>query len=148
MSGRYLTHSQRVLRLYKKSLRHLESYCHARHKFRYHATLLRARFDEKKDEKDLVKAARYLQEGEEEFWKKQHPQPYIFIDSPGGTRFERDLPPPEWVLDYWHPSERAIYPEYFAKYEKRKQWEKDRWDRLIEEEKQYLSNKKGKESEV
>ncbi|XP_002737953.1 NADH dehydrogenase [ubiquinone] 1 beta subcomplex subunit 9-like [Saccoglossus kowalevskii] len=140
-----LTHSQRVLRLYKKSLRHIESYCHSRHRFRYQATLLRARFDENKDEKDMMKAARLLQEGEGEFYKNQHPQPYIFIDSPEGTRHERDLPAPEWVLDFWHPSERAQYPTYFARYEKRKQWEKNRWDRLVEEEKQLL---KGKESQV
>ncbi|XP_077982700.1 NADH dehydrogenase [ubiquinone] 1 beta subcomplex subunit 9-like [Glandiceps talaboti] len=143
-AGNTLTHAQKVLRLYKKSLRHLESFCPSRHRFRYQATLLRARFDEKKDEKDMVKAARILKDGQEEFWRNQHPQPYIFIDSPGGTRFERDLPPPEWVLDYWHPSERAKYPTYFAKYEKRKQWEKERWDRLVEEENAILERQQTK----
>ncbi|KAA8591264.1 hypothetical protein FQN60_002207 [Etheostoma spectabile] len=26
---------------------------------------------------------------------------------------------PEWALDHWHPSEKAMYPDYFAK---REQW--------------------------
>lgn len=50
---------------------------------------MRARFDENKNEKDLVKATMLLKAGEEEFWTNQHPQPYIFPDSPGGTSYER-----------------------------------------------------------
>lgn len=36
-----------------------------------------------------MKATQLLQEAEEEFWQNQHPQPYIFPDSPGGTSYER-----------------------------------------------------------
>lgn len=50
---------------------------------------MRARFDENKDEKDMIKATMMLKAGEEEFWANQHPQPYIFPDSPGGTSYER-----------------------------------------------------------
>lgn len=60
-----------------------------RDKYRFYACLLRARFDENKDLKDMVKATMLLKAGEEEFWTKQHPQPYIFPDSPGGTSYER-----------------------------------------------------------
>lgn len=60
-----------------------------RDKYRFYACMLRARFDENKDEKDMVKATMMLKAGEEEFWAKQHPQPYIFPDSPGGTSYER-----------------------------------------------------------
>lgn len=60
-----------------------------RDKYRYFACLMRARFDEHKNEKDMVKATRLLREAEEEFWHNQHPQPYIFPDSPGGTSYER-----------------------------------------------------------
>lgn len=38
---------------------------------------------------------------------------------------------PEWCLDHWHPSEKAMYPDYFAK---REQWKKLRaqsWDREV-----------------
>lgn len=50
---------------------------------------MRARFDENKHEKDMVKATLMLKAGEEEFWANQHPQPYLFPDSPGGTSYER-----------------------------------------------------------
>lgn len=60
-----------------------------RDKYRYFACLLRERFDKNKDVKDMVKATELLRAGEEEFWANQHPQPYIFPDSPGGTSYER-----------------------------------------------------------
>lgn len=60
-----------------------------RDKYRYFACLLRERFDKNKDVKDMVKATELLKAGEEEFWANQHPQPYIFPDSPGGTSYER-----------------------------------------------------------
>lgn len=61
----------------------------SRDKFRYFACLLRARFEEHKNEKDMMKATQLLRAAEEEFWQNQHPQPYIFPDSPGGTSYER-----------------------------------------------------------
>lgn len=56
---------------------------------------------------------------------------YLVPSSPGGTAFERECNPPDWVLDSWHPLEKAQYPKYFAKREERKKeyialWEK-RW---------------------
>ena len=37
-----------------------------------------------------MKATMMLKAGEEEFWANQHPQPYIFPDSPGGTYLLRE----------------------------------------------------------
>lgn len=37
----------------------------------------------------MAKATMMLKAGEEEFWANQHPQPYLFPDSPGGTSYER-----------------------------------------------------------
>ncbi|XP_071959712.1 NADH dehydrogenase [ubiquinone] 1 beta subcomplex subunit 9-like [Antedon mediterranea] len=136
-----LSHSQKVLRLYKKSYRHLESWIGDRPTFRYEATLLRARFNEHKDEKNLQKAQTILKAGEEEFWEKQHPQPYIFIDSPGGTRYERKIPPPDWAMNLWHPTEKARYPSFFAKRNKRIADEQARWNELEAEEKALLEGK-------
>lgn len=50
--------------------------------------------------------------------------------SPGGVAYDRVVTPPDWVLDYWHPLEKAQYPEYFKKREQRKKeyiamWEKE-----------------------
>ncbi|XP_009879348.1 PREDICTED: NADH dehydrogenase [ubiquinone] 1 beta subcomplex subunit 9 [Charadrius vociferus] len=134
-SRRELTHQQKVLRLYKKSLRHLESWCIYRDKYRYFACLLRERFDKNKDVKDMVKATELLKAGEEEFWANQHPQPYIFPDSPGGTSYERYecYKIPEWCLDFWHPSEKAMYPDYFAKREQWKKLQRESWEKEIKQ---------------
>uniref|UniRef100_A0A8C0SQ77 NADH dehydrogenase [ubiquinone] 1 beta subcomplex subunit 9 n=1 Tax=Canis lupus familiaris TaxID=9615 RepID=A0A8C0SQ77_CANLF len=131
--GAYLTHQQKVLRLYKRALRHLESYCVHRDKYRYFACLMRARFEEHKNEKDMVKATQLLRAAEEEFWHNQHPQPYIFPESPGGTSYERYecYKVPEWCLDDWHPSEKAMYPDYFAKREQWKKLQRESWEREV-----------------
>uniref|UniRef100_A0A2I3MPQ3 NADH dehydrogenase [ubiquinone] 1 beta subcomplex subunit 9 n=2 Tax=Cercopithecinae TaxID=9528 RepID=A0A2I3MPQ3_PAPAN len=133
VSGVYLTHQQKVLRLYKRALRHLESWCVHRDKYRYFACLMRARFEEHKNEKDMMKATQLLKEAEEEFWYFQHPQPYIFPDSPGGTSYERYdcYKVPEWCLDDWHPSEKAMYPDYFAKREQWKKLRRESWEREV-----------------
>uniref|UniRef100_A0A8C7J9C8 NADH dehydrogenase [ubiquinone] 1 beta subcomplex subunit 9 n=1 Tax=Oncorhynchus kisutch TaxID=8019 RepID=A0A8C7J9C8_ONCKI len=107
----------------KTTLFNMNSEAISRDKYRFYACMMRARFDEAKDEKDMVKATMMLKAGEEEFWSNQHPQPYLFPDSPGGTSYERYemYKVPEWCLDHWHPSEKAMYPDYFAK---REQWKK------------------------
>lgn len=76
-----------ILRFSPIYLSDIFAYC--RDKYRFYACLLRARFDENKNEKDMIKATMMLKAGEEEFWTNQHPQPYIFPDSPGGTSYER-----------------------------------------------------------
>lgn len=53
----------------------------------------------------------------------------LVANSPGGIAYGRDVIPPDWVLDYWHPLEKAQYPDYFARREQRKKeyviwWEK------------------------
>uniref|UniRef100_A0A4W5RIS4 NADH dehydrogenase [ubiquinone] 1 beta subcomplex subunit 9 n=1 Tax=Hucho hucho TaxID=62062 RepID=A0A4W5RIS4_9TELE len=58
------------------------------------------------DEKDMVKATMMLKAGEEAFGS--NPQYEMYKVS-------------EWCLDHWHPSETAMYPDYFAK---REQWKK------------------------
>uniref|UniRef100_A0A7J8C3G5 NADH dehydrogenase [ubiquinone] 1 beta subcomplex subunit 9 n=1 Tax=Rousettus aegyptiacus TaxID=9407 RepID=A0A7J8C3G5_ROUAE len=123
-SAAYLTHQQKVLRLYKRALRHVESWC-----------VHRARFEEHRNEKDMVKATQLLREAEEEFWHNQHPQPYIFPDSPGGTSYERYecYKVPEWSLDYWHPSEKAMYPDYFAKREQWKKLRRESWEQEVKQ---------------
>lgn len=44
--------------------------------FRYHAVVLRERFDENKTIKDMRIARKLLSDGEEELFIKQHPQPF------------------------------------------------------------------------
>ncbi|XP_005288841.1 NADH dehydrogenase [ubiquinone] 1 beta subcomplex subunit 9 isoform X1 [Chrysemys picta bellii] len=131
----YLTHQQKVLRLYKRAMRQLESWCIFRDKYRFYACVLRARFDEHKNERDMVKATKLLRAAEEELWANQHPQPYIFPDSPGGTAYERyeANKAPEWCLDFWHPSEKAMYPDYFSKREQWKRLQLESWEKEVKQ---------------
>ncbi|CAL4120454.1 unnamed protein product, partial [Meganyctiphanes norvegica] len=99
------------------------------HMFRYQAVLMRDRFDKNKDVKDLRLAQQILDDGEKELFSYMHYQPRKFPLSPGGVAYEREVQAPDWVVDYWHPMEKAAYPDYFARREQRKQeyiewWEK------------------------
>uniref|UniRef100_A0A803TFW1 NADH dehydrogenase [ubiquinone] 1 beta subcomplex subunit 9 n=1 Tax=Anolis carolinensis TaxID=28377 RepID=A0A803TFW1_ANOCA len=99
----YLNHQQKVLWRYKRDL--------FRDQYRFFACLLRAHFDEKR----YGESNQAVDAGEEEFWDRQHPQPYIFPDSTGSTSYERYdcYKVPEWALDLLPPSEKAMYPDYF-----------------------------------
>ena len=55
----------------------------------YERTLLRARFDRYKNEKDFTKATQLLRLGEEEFWENQAPAPSVFPNEPDGVTFQR-----------------------------------------------------------
>merc|ERR1712212_86784 len=112
--------SRRVCSLYKRSLRNLESWYDRRHMYRYQAVLMRDRFDKNRDVKDLRVAQQLLEEGEKELFNYMHYQPRKFPLSPGGVAYERVVDAPDWVLDYWHPMEKAAYPDYFARREQRK----------------------------
>ncbi|XP_076449718.1 NADH dehydrogenase [ubiquinone] 1 beta subcomplex subunit 9-like [Babylonia areolata] len=125
-----ISHAQRVRRLYKEASRQLQAlYGYQRHIFRYHAVVLRARFDENKNEVDMRVAKKLLMEGEKELFLKQHPQPLKFPLSPGGVAYAREPHVPDWLLDIWHPYEKAQYPEYFARREIRKREFIERWEK-------------------
>jgi NADH dehydrogenase (ubiquinone) 1 beta subcomplex subunit 9 len=99
-----------------------------RPRYRYEAVMMRARFDENRNLKDFRQAEQLLAEGEEELFLGQHQQPRKFPMSQGGVAFEREVIPPDWILDYWHPLEKAQYPEYFARREVRKKEYLAKWD--------------------
>uniref|UniRef100_A0A4D5RAK6 NADH dehydrogenase [ubiquinone] 1 beta subcomplex subunit 9 n=1 Tax=Scolopendra viridis TaxID=118503 RepID=A0A4D5RAK6_SCOVI len=124
-----VTHSRKVCSLYKRALRALEDYYHQRHLLRYHCALMRQRFDEGAKERDLRKAKQLLEEGEEELFQKISLQPAKFPYSPGGVAYQREVRCPDWVLDTWHPLEKAQYPEYFARREQRKKEYFEMWDK-------------------
>ncbi|CAG9766140.1 unnamed protein product [Ceutorhynchus assimilis] len=114
------THTRKVQSLYKRSVRMLEAFYDRREVFRFQAVLMRKRFDDNTKITDMIKAKALLLDGEEELFQNQHWHPRKFPNSPGGTAYGREVIPPDWVLDYWHPLEKAQYPEYFAKREQRK----------------------------
>ena len=54
---------------------------------------------------------------------------YAVPHSPGGVAYGREVIPPDWVLDYWDPIEKAAYPKYFALREKRKREYLEMWEK-------------------
>lgn len=90
---------------------------------------MRARFDENRNIKDAREVQTIIEEGEREIFMKQHPQPRKFANSPGGVAFEREVIVPDWIVDYWHPLEKAQYPDYFARREERKKEYLANWDK-------------------
>ncbi|XP_012267908.2 NADH dehydrogenase [ubiquinone] 1 beta subcomplex subunit 9 [Athalia rosae] len=117
---RLVSHARRVCSLYKNALRNIENFAYLKHIYRYHAVLMRKRFDDNAKIRDLRIAKQMVIDGEKELFESMHPQPRSFADSPGGMAYGRTVVPPDWVVDYWHPSEKAAYPEYFARRELRK----------------------------
>lgn len=71
-----ITHQQRVMRLYRNSLKHLLSWCIDRQLWRREAMKLRDRFDDNKYERDQRRVHSILQAAEAEFEKMKHPFPY------------------------------------------------------------------------
>merc|ERR1711915_936166 len=124
-----ISHTRKVCSLYKRALRNIEAWYDRRPMYRYRAVLLRARFDENRDVKDLRVAQQLLDEGEKELFSLIHYQPKKFPLSPGGVAYEREVRAPDWVLDYWHPWEKAAYPEYFARREQRKKEYVEWWEK-------------------
>ncbi|XP_003387932.1 PREDICTED: NADH dehydrogenase [ubiquinone] 1 beta subcomplex subunit 9-like [Amphimedon queenslandica] len=104
-----LTHTQNVTRLYRKSLKHLLSWAIDRRLWRRQALELRDRFDANKDVDHSI-ALKLLQEGEAEFERRKHPDPYISPEAPEGTKWERNLPPPPHVLEMT-PDEQKWYDD-------------------------------------
>ncbi|KAL3288449.1 hypothetical protein HHI36_002894 [Cryptolaemus montrouzieri] len=128
-----VTHTRKVQSLYKRVLRNLENYYDRREVFRFRAVLMRAEFDKNKNIKDMRLAKKLLQEGEEELFRTMHPIPRKFPESPGGVAYNRAVPVPDWLLDYWHPLEKAQYPEYFAKREEMKKEYVKLWEKLYKD---------------
>lgn len=100
-----------------------------RFQYRYQAVMMRARFEKNRSITDPRIVENFMEEGEKEMFLNQHPQPRKFANSPGGVAFEREVVPPDWVVDYWHPLEKAQYPEYFARREQRKAEYLAMWDK-------------------
>ncbi|GLE02078.1 hypothetical protein PINS_up010916 [Pythium insidiosum] len=90
-----LSHKQTVTRLYKQSLKTLDSWVIDRRLWNEEATKIRAQFDSHKaldPNSGLVK--RLVREAEEKLEKYTHPDRYVFNYMPGGTRFMRNPPIP------------------------------------------------------
>jgi len=65
----------------------------------------------------LVKIKKLFKKGKEELEKISQGD-FNFLLC--GVTFEREVIPPDWVLDFWNPMEKSFYQEFFAGREQRK----------------------------
>ncbi|TMW69306.1 hypothetical protein Poli38472_001462 [Pythium oligandrum] len=90
-----LSHKQTVTRLYKQSLKTLDSWIIDRRLWNEEATKIRAEFEQNKHlEPNSGLAKRLVREAEEKLEKYTHPDRYVYNYMPGGTRFMRNAPIP------------------------------------------------------
>lgn len=113
MASQALTHAQKVTRLYRKSLKNLLSWTAHREVWREDACELREMFDENKSV-DIAAANKLLERGEAVYERYKHPDPYIAPESPEGSKWERNLPPPPNALELL-PEEKEWLEEWMKK---------------------------------
>ncbi|KZT24586.1 NDUFB9, NADH-ubiquinone oxidoreductase [Neolentinus lepideus HHB14362 ss-1] len=87
-------HRLYVKSLYKRYLKNSLDWCIRRDKWRAEALDIRAEFDRNRNVHDPRALASILAKAETELASKRHPDPYIPAPFPGGTKWERNMPPP------------------------------------------------------
>lgn len=103
---------------------------------------MRERFDKNKDLKDMRHANHLLVEGEKELFSYMHYHPIKFANSATGSAYNREPYIPDWVLDFWHPLEKAMYPKYFARREQMKDEYIEWYYKTYPEEKEKMEKEK------
>ncbi|KAJ6409837.1 hypothetical protein OIU84_009343 [Salix udensis] len=88
---------ERVRILYRRALKDTLNWAVHRHLFYEDADLLRARFETNKHVEDPDTIDRMIADGEVQYNKWRHPDPYIVPWAPGGSKFTRNPAPPEGI---------------------------------------------------
>jgi NADH dehydrogenase (ubiquinone) 1 beta subcomplex subunit 9 len=90
-------HNTYVRKLFRKSLRLAGSWYWQRVEYREKAQMIRKLFDANKDLTNVKEVEQVLAHTEYLLALYHHPQPYISMSAPGGTKFERNTPFPAEV---------------------------------------------------
>lgn len=88
------THRRLVSSLYRQSLRMSKNWINRRDLWRTKALEIRQQFDANKDVSDPRKIHYIIANTESLLAKYAHPDPIIPPLRPGGTKYERNVPPP------------------------------------------------------
>ncbi|KAH9988418.1 NDUFB9, NADH-ubiquinone oxidoreductase [Russula vinacea] len=86
-------HRRYVKSLYKRMLENERNWVVRYDLYRARACAVRAEFERNRNVHDPRALAAILEKAEEELARKRHPDPYIHPTFPGGTKWERNLPP-------------------------------------------------------
>merc|ERR1711934_1162398 len=104
----FSNHTQRVMTLYRRSLRTALNWAVDRRTYNRSADEIRSKFEAHRFEKDEKKIGRLMDMCEQELKDKEHPDPYIVATYPGGSKYQRNIPPPQHLMDentafvQWH----------------------------------------------
>ncbi|EGG14300.1 hypothetical protein DFA_12070 [Cavenderia fasciculata] len=99
MSVSALTHQQTVVRLYRKCLKSIRDYSENYDYFLKQATILRNTVKAHKDETNPFLIKQYMNDFEKWSNNWEHPDPYIPCDAPGGSKWQRNIPPKQWQVN-------------------------------------------------
>lgn len=91
-----ITHTQRVTRLYRASLRTSRDWIVDYDEWIKDCERIQARFQANKN-KSLTEGRFLVEKGMAELFKKRHPEPYIPIYMAGSSSYQRNVPPPPEV---------------------------------------------------
>uniref|UniRef100_A0A6M2DCY4 NADH dehydrogenase [ubiquinone] 1 beta subcomplex subunit 9 n=1 Tax=Xenopsylla cheopis TaxID=163159 RepID=A0A6M2DCY4_XENCH len=130
-----VVHVRRVCNLYRAVLRNVRSWYYERPLQRIKMTEARHAFEKNRcliSKADIEKA---INAAEDYIFQEQHYCPLYYAHSPNGVAYQREVVAPDWVLDYWHPLEKAMYPKYFKKREERKKEYLEWYDKMYRDDK-------------
>lgn len=88
-----ITHGQRVTRLYRASLRTARDWLIDTDAWIEECINIQSRFRVNKD-KSITEGRFLVEKGMEELLSRRHPEPYVPIYMPGGSSYQRNVPPP------------------------------------------------------
>ncbi|KAJ3096310.1 DNA-directed DNA polymerase eta rad30 [Phlyctochytrium planicorne] len=94
----HLSHSQRVRRLYKKSLKLTQDWFWQREEAREKCVIIRHLFDQNRNVTNPHQLESLFVQAEHLLAKYHHPSPYISPAAPGGSKWERNIPFPEELI--------------------------------------------------
>ncbi|EJD01521.1 uncharacterized protein FOMMEDRAFT_21901 [Fomitiporia mediterranea MF3/22] len=83
-----------VKSLYKRYLKNELDWTINRQLWRWKAMKIRAEFERNRNVHDPRALAAILEKAEADLTDRKHPDPYISPGSPGGSKWERNIPPP------------------------------------------------------
>ncbi|KAF6219310.1 hypothetical protein HO133_005135 [Letharia lupina] len=101
-----MTSKQAVTSLYRRSLKLALDWAVHRYIWRGQAQYIRSLFDANRDVREPRQQRVLFQETEALLEKWKHPDPYRPPTAPGGSKYERNIPPP--ILDRMYMKSTAL----------------------------------------
>lgn len=98
-----VAHKRCVTSLYRRALKTSLDWIIDREAWRRKAVEIRARFDANKNVRSIKHLRALLEDAENELRKHSHPDPYRYPTAPGGSKWERNIPPLPHITIREHP---------------------------------------------